>query len=664
MWITPAPGRAAAAPTGDRFGPRQIGLGTHCGLGAGAGAHHCLLPGEAENYETFNLRLTLKLFNKLENFRPLWDALSSRRRVQLLGLQGLSLLSALGEVANLGALLPFLRLLANPEEGLRALGPLARPLLAISTENLLVTLGLGFVLIVLISSLLRVVTIRLQMRLGSLIVADLGEQVFAAVLSRPYEWHLRHNSSSTLGVITKDVDQVYSSVQGILVVAVNSAIVMLLGGSLFALAPGVMMGVASLLAVFYMLVFRFTRGTLRSDGERLTFNYQLSLKVAQEGLGGIRDVLLDQTQKYFVNAYRSPNLSYRLAMSSINVKAQVPRYLIEGFTMVLIVVVSLMLALSGQGIDRQLPLLGTLSLGAYRLLQPLQQCFSVLSGLLASQASLIRLKPFLAKEKTPPPQSTTPGPQPHQNSPLLQLQHLSFCYRPDGPWVLRDLDLNLALGERLAFVGSTGSGKTTCSDLILGLLTPSKGKLLVNGADLHATAGLASAWRARVAHVPQQIYLSDASFASNIAFGVPDDLIDHAKVIRAAEQARISEVINSSPFGYDTLVGERGIRLSGGQRQRIGIARAFYKQAELLVLDEATSALDNRTESEVMEAIEALDRLVTVILIAHRLSTVRYCDRIVVLEQGRISGIGTYEELQKSNVGFRALSQHNQPFSL
>ena len=593
---------------------------------------------------------------RFKSLQPLWQALSPRRRKQLLGLQLLSVVAAAGEVANLGALLPFLRLLSNPSEGLKALGPLAAPLRGLPEQHLLLSLGLGFIAVVITSTFLRVLTIRTQLRLSALITADLGDQVFSAVLQKPFAWHLQHNSSNVLGHLTKDVDQTASSIQGLLVVVVNVSIVVLLGGSLIALAPGVMLVIGALLAGFYVLVFRFTRGALRADGEKLTTSYQRSLQVAQEGLGGIRDVLLDRSQPFFLDAYRICIRTYRLAAAAINTKAQVPRYLIEGFAVILIVGLSLSLAVSGQGIERQLPLLGTLALGAYRLLQPLQQCFTALSSLQANQASLTRLEPFLQAK------SALQGlhaenallPQVPAGDPLLQLDQVSFRYSSTGPWVLSDLDLSIRLGERLAFVGSTGSGKSTTSDLILGLLAPSEGRLLVQGVDLHGTPGLVAAWQRRVAHVPQQIYLSDASFASNIAFGVPAEQIDSQRVREAAEQARIAELIESSTEGYDTVVGERGVRLSGGQRQRIGIARALYRQAELLVLDEATSALDNRTEAEVMEAIDSLDRNITVILIAHRLSTVRRCDQIILLDKGSILNVGTYQELCRTSKAFNS----------
>jgi len=597
----------------------------------------------------------------LPSLRLLWRALSPRRRRQLLILQVLSLMAAAGEVINLGALMPLLRLLANPSVGLKELGGVVAPLRALPEQHLLLGFGLIFMIVVALTTSLRVVTIQMQLRLAALMGADLGVRVFGAVLQKPFSWHLKQNSSSVLGYLTKDVGTVSSSIQMLLQLMVNLAIVIILGASLIALAPGVMVAVTALMAGFYAVVFRFTRGALRADGERLTRNYQISLQLAQEGLGGIRDVLLDRSQHYFLEAFGSRNRASGLAAAAIHTKAQVPRFLIEGYAVLLIVGLSLYMAASGQGIEKQLPLLGTLSLGAYRLLQPLQQCFTSISCLQANQTSLQRLQPFLhASPSLDRPLSVQSLPPSQTGVPLLQLAGVSFRYSNTGPWVLRDLDLAIWQGERLAFVGSTGSGKSTISDLILGLLAPSVGKVFAHGADLHGTPGIVAAWHRRVAHVPQQIYLSDSSFTANIAFAVPETQVDFRRVRQAAEQARIATLIEDSPEGYATVVGERGILLSGGQRQRIGIARALYRQAELLVLDEATSALDNRTEAEVMEAIEALDRQLTVILIAHRLSTVRNCHRIVVLEKGRITGIGPYEELLSSHAGFRSMALQGQ----
>jgi len=600
------------------------------------------------------------LFAKIRSLKPIWDALSVRRRRQLVALQLLSLLAAAAEVANLGAILLFLRLLANPQKELQGLGPLAYVLPPLSDQQLLLGLGLVFVTVVVLSTVIRILALRFQTRISALIAADFGVQVFEAVLARPYRWHLENNSSKVLGFLTSDVEQVYTAILALTSLLLNLSIVVLLGGSLVMLAPAVMAVVGSILLLVYLLLFRFSKARLSAMGLQGSNNNQQRLQIAQEGLGGIRDVLLDSTEGFFTEAYRQRNLRFRLAYSSITFTSLFPRYLIEGSAIILIVAVSLALALSGQGIERQLPLLGTLSLGAYRLLSPLQQAFTSVSNLQANQASIQKLQPFLSKPRTSVLETSLPALASFQHIdsclPMVQLHNLSFRYQPEGSWVLQDLELGVAPGERLAFVGSTGSGKSTCSDLILGLLAPSSGQVLVNGSDLQATPGLLMAWQARVAHVPQQIYLSDASFAANIAFGVAADRIDMQRVRRAAEQARIAELIESSAEGYATQVGERGVRLSGGQRQRIGIARALYKQAQLLVLDEATSALDNRTEAEVMEAIEALDRQLTVILIAHRLSTVCNCDRIVVLEQGRITGIGPYEELVSSHGGFRAMA--------
>ena len=232
---------------------------------------------------------------------------------------------------------------------------------------------------------------------------------------------------------------------------------------------------------------------------------------------------------------------------------------------------------------------------------------------------------------------------------------MSFSYKNDERMTLQDINLSIYSGEFIAIVGFTGSGKSTLADLILGLLKPSQGNIFVEDVDIHQDESYLKHWHQRIAHVPQSIYLADTNIESNIAYGLPPHNVNQTRLLLAAQQASIAEFINSLSDGFQTFVGERGVSLSGGQRQRIGIARALYKQSELLILDEATSALDNYTEQLVMTSIKNLKSNVTMCVIAHRLSTILHCDRIVVLDKGKITGIGRYDDLIDNNPIFRSL---------
>ena len=600
----------------------------------------------------FTLTRNLRIWG--QDYAPLWHALSRRRKSQLLGFVVLSLLSAIAEVGNLGALMPFLRLLANPKDGLAVLGPWAQPLVGLEQNQLLLLLGLGFLLMVTVSAALRILANYGQLKLTALLGADLGRQVLADVLQRPYAWHVRRNSSMVLGTLTNDVRALVASIQSILGLVVNGLIALLLLGALLSLSPSIMTTVVGFLALFYVVVYHFTRGSLVKDGWTEAREYAATLQVAQEALGGIRDVLLGHTQEFFLKRYDHHNRQYRLAFYRINHKAQVPRYLIESVAMALIAGVALVLALRGEGMAQILPLLGTLALGAYRLLQPVQQCFNTFSLLKANQAAWHNIRPYLQSTRgysVPLPACPEADP-----APGIEFERVSFRYNADGPWIVQDLSFSIPAGSRVALVGSTGSGKSTTTDLLLGLLAPDQGRILVNAQDLHQSPEHLEQWQQQLAHVPQQIYLSDGSFAENIAFGIPAEAIDMRRVRRAAEQACLADLIDQQPQGYATVVGERGIRLSGGQRQRLGIARALYQQAALMVLDEATSALDNRTETRVMQSLSELSYPLTVVMIAHRLSTIRDCDCIFLLEQGRLQAQGTYEQLLVISPQFRRLA--------
>jgi ATP-binding cassette subfamily B protein len=311
--------------------------------------------------------------------------------------------------------------------------------------------------------------------------------------------------------------------------------------------------------------------------------------------------------------------------------------------MLLIIALAYSLAQQDDGIAKAIPILGALALGAQRMLPVLQQAFSAWSSIQSGQASLSDTLELL--EQPLPSHADQGSIRPLTFTRSISLQQLWFRYAPQSSYVLQDVSFAIAKGSRVGFMGTTGSGKSTLLDIVMGLLQPTDGTLVVD--DCVITSVNNRSWQTHIAHVPQAIFLADTTIEENIAFGVPKNQIDHKRVCQAAKQAQIAETIELWPERYQTFVGERGIRLSGGQRQRIGIARALYKQADIIIFDEATSALDSDTEQAVMHAIESLGQDLTLLIIAHRLTTLKSCSQIIELEDGEIKRIGSYQDIIK-----------------
>jgi ATP-binding cassette subfamily B protein len=365
------------------------------------------------------------------------------------------------------------------------------------------------------------------------------------------------------------------------------------------------------------------------------------VKVLQEGLGGIRDILIDGSQEEYCNNYRDADLPLRRAQAGSIFIGGSPRFVAEALGMAFIAVLAYSMARHSGDTTQVVTTLGVLALAAQRLLPVLQQSYLSIVQIRSNRDSIGDALELLNQ----PIDDETHG-SPVTDLPFthaIRIRGLGFRYRPEGRMVLHGLDLDIPKGSRTGFIGTTGSGKSTLLDIVMGLLPPTEGQILIDDAPLRA--GTQRAWQRRIAHVPQTIYLTDGSIIENIAFGVPKGKIDVARVRQAAEQAQIADHIESLPDGYGTPVGERGVRLSGGQRQRIGIARALYKRAEVIILDEATSALDNDTERAVMDVIENLSADLTILIIAHRLSTLRHCDRVIELGKGGVLRHGTYAQM-------------------
>jgi ATP-binding cassette subfamily B protein len=409
--------------------------------------------------------------------------------------------------------------------------------------------------------------------------------------------------------------------------------------ALLAVQPLIALAAFGGFGLIYIVVICLTRKQLMADSKCVARESTQVIKSLQEGLGGIRDVLIDGSQEIYCEVYRSADSALRRAQGNSLFIGGSPRYCMEALGITFISGLAYSLAQQNNGITQAIPILGVLALGAQRLLPVLQQAYGSWTQIKSGQASLKDTLELL-DQPLPDYASKTVTQIPFNQN--ITLKQLRFRYNEQAPYILNQLNLTIAKGSRVGFIGTTGSGKSTLLDIVMGLLQPTNGQLEIDGQPL--APGNYRAWQSHIAHVPQSIFLADSTIEENIAFGVPRDLINRTRVKRAAEQAQISESIESWPKQYQTFVGERGIRLSGGQRQRIGIARALYKQADVIIFDEATSALDSETEHAVMRAIEGLSKNLTLIIVAHRLVSLKNCDQIIELKNGEIKRIGSYQD--------------------
>ena len=575
----------------------------------------------------------------------LWLHISPRRRMQVGLLFLIMILASFAELFSIGAVLPFLGVLTAPDTVF--VHPLAQPLIRLfsftDSSQLLLPLTVLFALAVLLAGAMRLLLLWAQTRLSQIIGGDFSFSIYRRTLYQPYAVHVSRNSSEIIaGVRGKANILVQNIVLPSMVIVSSIMMLLTIMIALLAIEPFVAMSAFIGFGIIYGLVMKLSKNTLLRNSQRINQDSIQVIKALQEGLGGIRDVLIDGTQVTYCAIYSEADLRLRRAEANIDIISASPRFGVEALGMVLIAVLAYSLTFGPGGILNAIPVLGALALGAQRLLPVLQGFYASWSAIRGGQSSLADALDLLDQPMPDYADAPLSLPIPFKRS--LTLKNLAFKYSENTPWVLKHgLNLSIQKGSRIGFIGATGSGKSTLLDIIMGLLQPSAGSLAIDG--LNITERNHHGWQAHIAHVPQAIFLADTSIAENIAFGTPVEKIDHARIRQAAQKAQIAQTIESFDEQYNTLVGEQGVRLSGGQRQRIGIARALYKQADVIVFDEATSALDTDTESAVMDAIENLGDELTVIIVAHRLTTLKNCTQIVELADGEIVRIGSYQEI-------------------
>ena len=553
------------------------------------------------------------------------------------------ILASLLEVISLGAVLPFLGVLTAPEQVFNyyLAKPLIESLELTSPNQLLFPFTIIFILTVIFAASVRLLLLYSMTRLAFAIGADLSIDIYRRTIYQEYAIHISRNSSEVInGIITKTGAVINGIINPMLVLISSSVFILAIITALIFINIEVALISAIGFGSLYYGVSKFTRQKLKENSQCIAKQSSQMIKSLQEGLGGIRDILIDSSQKFYCDLYRNADLPLRKA-SAINIFiSSSPRFLMEPIGMIIIAVIAYFMSLQEGGLVKVIPILGALALGAQRLLPALQQAYSSYSTIRGSYASF---KDVLKLLNQPLPKFLgLPQRRPLSFKKEIQLENLSFRYTENGPWILDKVNLTFKKGMRIGFVGKTGSGKSTLLDIIMGLLPETKGKFKIDGKLIKNSNR--KLWQANIAHVPQNIFLSDNSIKENIAFGIPSEKIDLQRVKKAAQQAQIDQTIEKWPEKYETFVGERGVRLSGGQRQRIGIARALYKDASVLILDEATSALDNETENSVMTSIESFDKKKTILIIAHRLSTLKGCDQIINLTQDEVK-VSSYQEM-------------------
>jgi ATP-binding cassette, subfamily B, bacterial PglK len=552
--------------------------------------------------------------------------------------------ASFAEILSIGAVLPFLAVLTAPERifQLPAAQPFIRAAGMTSSSQLLLPLTITFGIAALISGAMRLLLLWASTRLSFATGADLSISIYRRTLYQPYAVHVARNSSEVINGISGKANAVIGNIIMPTITLISSSTMLTaILIALLSLNPFIAVAAFGGFGLIYAFIIKLTKNQQLINSRCIARESTQILKSLQEGLGGIRDVLIDGSQAAYCQIYHNADNPVRKAQGNNSFIGSSPRFGIEALGMMLIAILAYSLARQPDGITKAIPVLGALALGAQRLLPVLQGAYGSLSSIQGAQITLRDTLELL--DQPLPDYVDQPVAKPLQYYHQIELKNLSFRYTEQTPWVLQNLDLTIPKGSRIGFIGITGSGKSTLLDIVMGLLPPTDGTLEIDGQPI--VTGNNRAWQAHIAHVPQAIYLADSTIEENIAFGVPKGKIDQSRVKQAAQKAQIADIIESWPKKYQTYVGERGIRLSGGQRQRIGIARALYKQADVIIFDEATSALDNQTEQAVMQAIESLSDDLTVLIIAHRLTTLKNCTQIVELADGGIKRIGSYHEI-------------------
>jgi ATP-binding cassette subfamily B protein len=579
-------------------------------------------------------------YNKLTYFLRY---LSSKRRKQLLLILILIVIASFAEIATVGMALPFLAVLTAPEDLYQ--NTLVQPLIKIlelnSPQQLILPLTIIFIGAILFSGLTRIFLLYVMNNFEQSVGADLSVDIYRKTLYQSYSVHIKQNSSDIISGITSKSSTVIKGILAPILTLVSSIFILIsVITMLIVIDAKVTLISFSIFLLVYWGIIKYTRQKIAINSRHIADKSSEMIKLANEGLSSIKDILIANNQEFYCELYRKSNKLFYQAIASNHFINTSPRFIIEAIGMTLVAIMAYTMTHQSGEMTKIIPVLGALVIGSQRILPLIQQIYRSVTTINGSYSSFQDVLHLLGRPL--PSYVNQPLLSPILFEKYIRLKDVSFRYSINSPYVLKKINITISKGKCIGLVGKTGSGKSTLLNIIIGLLTPSKGSLLIDGnaVDVNNIHN----WRLNIAHVPQDIFLSDGTIEENIAFGQHKSEIDRIKIKSVSRQAGIADVIEDLPKNYKTIVGERGVRFSGGQRQRIGIARALYRQVDVLILDEATNSLDIKTENSVINSINMLKGDMTILIIAHRIATLKNCDQIIELDNSDIRTV-SYDDL-------------------
>lgn len=572
----------------------------------------------------------------------IWKNLRKKRKLQLFSLNILNLFSSFSESLSIAMTLPLISVLINPN--------LAWDIIWVqklfinfginSADNLREPITIIFVFASIISTLIKLLIIKANHFFSAAIGNDLSCLAYSRTLNQSYEEHIELNSSELISAATNYVDTTVFTIYSFLNLLSNVTLLITIELTLFLFKWEVALSSLLIFCSAYLYISFKTKQTILKNGKLIAQLIKERVKSIQEGLGSIREVILGNKQNIFIKQYSNLDLIYRKKLATNKFITFYPKYIIENIGLIFIALLAYKFSNDVESSQKILPIIGTFAVASQKLLPSMQQCYNSIGAIRSNKGSIIKVLELINKINY---KNHIRDIQPLKFKKEISLTKVYFKYLNSNKYILNDINIVIRKGEKIGIIGTTGSGKTTFTDILMGLLKPNKGLIKVDNNNIFdlKNPDIITQWRLAISHVPQNIFLSDNSIAENIAFGIPLEKIDFVKIKEVAKRAQISNFINGTAKKYLTKVGENGLKLSGGQRQRIGIARALYQNSQVIIFDEATSALDNNTESAVIDSLNKLDENLTIIIVAHRLSTIEKCNRVIKIDKNKISEINS-----------------------